>query len=153
MTNWDFYLLLLCPSFVCQLEMSFVCRRVQGSGSHWILRSSWTKMRSVAPKIPLSMFYYSTHVLSCLLVRKQCVMFQSESVDGRWCRKISHPRGPSCINNACLFSTGHSYIWTPVILSDAYCFPVVYIVQGAEFVALKGECMHLLTYKLPLSID
>lgn len=67
--------------------------------------------------------------------------------------QISHPQGPSCINNTCLFSTGHGYISTPLVLSAAYCFPVVYIVQGAEIVALNGECMHGLTYKLPLSID
>lgn len=139
MTNWDFYLLLLCPSFVCQLEMSFVCRRVQGSGSHWILRSSWTIMRSVAPKIPLFMFYYSTHVLSCRLVRKQCVMFQSESVDGWWCRKISHPQGPSYINNTCLFSTGHSYIWTPVISVRCLLFSCGIYSPGGWICGLKGR--------------
>lgn len=48
-----------------------VRRKVQASGSHWTLRSSWLIMRYVAPKTPLSTWCCSTHALSCLLVRNQ----------------------------------------------------------------------------------
>lgn len=61
-----------------------VCRRVQGSGSHWILRSSWLIMRSVVPKTPLSTWCCSTHALNCLLVRNQYSrQNQTPSMGGR----------------------------------------------------------------------
>lgn len=63
----------------------------------------------------------------------------------------THKGRAGLIMSAC-FSTEHSYIGTPIILSGGYCFPVVYIVQGV-CVALKRECMYPLSYKLPLRID
>lgn len=60
---------------VSTAECLSVRRRVQGSGSHWTLRSSWLIMRSVAPKIPLSTSCCSTRALNCLSVRNQYLLY------------------------------------------------------------------------------
>lgn len=96
-----------------------VCRRVQGSGSLWIPRSSWMRTRSVAPKIPLSTFYYSTHVLSCPLVRNFFFFFllllcQSLKVSTGAGKYYTFKSGAGLIKSAC-FPTEHSYPGTPVI--------------------------------------
>lgn len=114
----------LCVSWECLCVC--VCRRVQGSGSLWIPRSSWMRMRSVAPKTPLSTFYYSTHVLSCPLVRNLffiiiiSIMSELESLNR--CRKILHLQEWSWINKVCVFFYRTQLRWNTGYLSLVLVF-------------------------------